>query len=311
MRTSKTWVLSKRRTGRIVFDMNDFDETIAETFATSYFQTMRQMGQEPILTAARHQIHRLKKVQAVSAALQQAGRAQPFDLLKKYTEPSRSDVRFREVPSVLWRIEGQKRQEILKSLPVYRALLAPDRLHLFTFFRPLDVAFKIVGTGSVALRDYVVLMEGNGPGDPLFLQIKQEVNSAYTRYLLAQPWAHQGQRVVDGQRRVQPISDLLLGWTRIGQGDFLVRQLNDHKGSVDLSRLQGAGLATLAALAGELLARGHARSRDALAIASYAGSGDKIIRAITHYGRIYAEWTTEDFHAFKGAVANGRFKAVA
>jgi uncharacterized protein (DUF2252 family) len=52
--------------------------------------------------------------------------------------------------------------------------LAPERLHLFDFFQPLDVAFKVVGTGSVGLRDYVVLMAGNGPNDPLFLQIKQE-----------------------------------------------------------------------------------------------------------------------------------------
>ena len=44
-------------------------------------------------------------------------------------------------------------------------------------------AFKVVGTGSVGTRDYCVYMEGNGPGDPLFLQIKEEVGSAYLPYV--------------------------------------------------------------------------------------------------------------------------------
>ena len=63
----------------------------------------------------------------------------------------------------------------LDSLAEYRKNLAPERRHLFDLFHPVDVGFKVVGTGSVGLRDYVTLFEGNGPGDPMFLQIKQEV----------------------------------------------------------------------------------------------------------------------------------------
>ncbi len=59
----------------------------------------------------------------------------------------------------------------------------PARRHFFDLFRSIDVGFKVVGTGSVGLRDYVVLFEGNGPRDPMFLQIKQEVASAYAKYL--------------------------------------------------------------------------------------------------------------------------------
>ncbi len=57
------------------------------------------------------------------------------------------------------------------------------RQHLLAQYRPIDVCFKVVGTGSVGTRDYCIYMEGNGPGDPLFLQIKEEVGSAYLRYL--------------------------------------------------------------------------------------------------------------------------------
>ena len=73
-------------------------------------------------------------------------------------------------------------------------------------YTPLDVAFKIVGTGSVGLRDYCIYMQGNGAKDPLFLQIKEEPLSAYAPYLGDVPAeSHQGRRVVEGQRAM-PVS---------------------------------------------------------------------------------------------------------
>jgi uncharacterized protein (DUF2252 family) len=324
--------------GRLVFDINDFDETIAgpwewdvkrmavsvvlagfdaghnggtclsaaETFAGAYCQTLEQLAEEPILAAARFQIHRIKKAQPVSAALEQAKRASPCDLLAKYTEGSRRGIRFRDIEHQIWRLEDGERQAVLQALPRYRESLAPERLHWFEFFAAKDVAFKIVGTGSVGLRDYVVLMQGNGSKDPLFLQIKQEVASAYTPYLKHASFANQGRRVVEGQRRIQPQSDLLLGWTRIGNHDYLVRHLNDHKGKIDLENLRGAGLSGLAVIAGELLARGHARSGDALAIKGYIGSCGKILKSIAKFAADYADLTVADFKAFQKAIAEGR-----
>ncbi len=329
--------------GRIVFDINDFDETIegpwewdvkrmaasimlagyesdhnqskssqaVEDFVCNYARMVEELADQPILVAARHQIHRLKRAQAVSAALLQAQRAQPVDLLKKYTEKTPRGIRFRDVKPTFWRLTGQKKREILRALPVYRESLPPERLHLFDFFTPLDVAFKIVGTGSVGLRDYVVLMSGNGKIDPLFLQIKQEVASAYTPYLKGATFTHEGRRVVQGQHRIQPISDLLLGWTSIGGRDYLVRQLNDHKGSVDLENLRGDGLNTLAMIVGELLARGHARSGDALAIKGYIGAPERVIPSLIKYGTEYADLTLADFEQFQRAVKGGSVKIAA
>jgi uncharacterized protein (DUF2252 family) len=325
--------------GRLVFDINDFDETIAgpwewdikrmaasivlaglesdhrrsrcagavEAFASSYGATIQSLAAQPVLVYARHQIHRAKKAQAISAALRQAERANPCDLLAKYTNGA---GRFKQIEHVLWRLQGNERRDVMASLGLYRRSLAPERLHLFEFFRALDVAFKVVGTGSVGLRDYVVLMEGNDAHDPLFLQIKQEVEPAYGPYLKAAHYPHQGRRVVEGQRKVQPVSDLLLGWTRIGEYDYAVRQLNDHKGSVDLAQLRGDGLDSLAIVAGELLARGHARSGDPLAIRAYIGSGDKVAKAIVRYGLEYANLAQADFDAFTKAIRKEKVKVV-
>jgi uncharacterized protein (DUF2252 family) len=329
--------------GRLVFDINDFDETIpgpwewdvkrmaasivlaglesghgrppcasaVEAFADAYCNTLEQLAEEPILSAARFQIHRVGKAQPISAALQQAERASPCDLLKKYTVTSRHGIHFKKIDQQIWPLEPGPRQAVLQALPLYRESLAPERLHWFEFFRPLDVGFKVVGTGSVGLRDYVVLMQGNGSKDPLFLQIKQEVASAYAPYLRHAHFPNHGQRVVEGQRRIQPLSDLLLGWTRIGGHDYLVRHLNDHKGSIELDKLRGAGLDSLAIIAGELLARGHARSGDALAIKGYIGSYAKVLKSIAKFALDYAAVTEADFEAFQKAIKDGRVKVAA
>ncbi len=320
--------------GRVVFDINDFDETTTgpwewdvkrmatsivlagleskhddkqsaasvDTFVAAYCKTMQTLAAEPVLTAARFMIHRLGKVAAVNAAFQQAQRSKPADLLEKYAQKVKGHYKFKKVEHVLWPASHQEHSQVLNSLKAYRQSLAPDRLHFFDFYQPVDVAFKIVGTGSVALRDYVVLMEGHSPDDALFLQIKQEVASTYAPYLKQPHYDNQGIRVVLGQHRIQAQSDLLLGWTRIGKFDYLVRQLNDHKGSLNLDNMRGKNLDSLAEVAGEILARGHARSGDAIAISSYLGDCEKVQKGIAGFAEKYAEQVKEDFEFFEKAV---------
>lgn len=327
--------------GRIVFDLNDFDETIrgpwewdlkrmatsivlagdesehgavactsaCESFLATYCESIAGLAKQPILVAARHQLRRLASNFAAGPALEQAKRATPLELRKRYTIPDgRGRAIFLESDR-LWRVHGDEAHQVLSSLARYRTTLPDERRHFFDFFRVRDVAFKVVGTGSVGLRDYVVLMEGNGPKDPLFLQIKQEGTSIYQAYLGEKSTdRHGGRRVAEGQRRVQPISDLLLGWTSIEGRDYLVRQMNDHKGTIDIANLRGKGLFELAIVAGRLLARGHARSGDALAIASYIGSGDRVLRALTEYAKSSAENTLQDFKRFQEAIKRGVLK---
>jgi uncharacterized protein (DUF2252 family) len=213
---------------------------------------------------------------------------------------------FVDLPPVLRRASDTERRAVLAALPHYRRTLAPERQHFFDYFSPADVAFKIVGTGSVGLRDWVVLMFGNGEQDPLFLQVKQEVGSAYSSALCPSQHDHQGQRVVDGQRRIQAFSDLLLGWTTVGKHQYLVRQLNDHKGSIDLAHLHGDGLRSLAEVAGELLAHGHGRAGDAREILGYLGNGEKVSDSITAFAHEYAALVEADFKVFRAALKKGQ-----
>ena len=127
---------------------------------------------------------------------------------------------------------------VLASLKEYTRTLQPERRHFLARYRPIDVAFKVVGTGSVGLRAYCIYMEGNGPNDPLFLQIKEEPASAWSPYLpTSVQHINQGRRVENGQRAMQLQSDPFLGYTTIEGRDYLVRQLNDHKASIDFHGL--------------------------------------------------------------------------
>ncbi len=233
-----------------------------------------------------------------------AERATPLHTLEQLTEATpgkpNGPRRFKQIERCLWRITGSKAEKVLEALAPYSEMLESQRKHLLSLYRPVDVAFKIVGTGSVGLRDYCVYFEGNGPNDPLFLQIKEEAPSAYSPYLPnAQPCPQNGQRVVIGQRAMQLQSDPFLGWTHIGARHFLVRQLNDHKGSIDLTDLAGTGLMAFGEVCGELLARGHARSSDPLVIAGYLGNGVTFAEALAKFGSLYADQTERDWQALR------------
>jgi len=318
--------------GRLVFDINDFDETIRGPFEwdlkrmaaslvlagraaghkdgsacravqvciTRYAELMREFAHLPYLEVARYQVHRLGSARPVHDALLKAERATPLHTLEQFTQPVSTDPtaarRFKESKPMLTRVSAATTAAVLASLGPYRAMLEPQRQRLLSFYRPIDVAFKVVGTGSVGLRDYCVYLEGNGPGDPLFLQIKEETVSAYAPYLPdAQPPHHNGQRVTEGQRAMQLQTDPFLGWTHIGSRTYLVRQLNDHKGSIDLEDLARGGLEAYAEVCGELLARGHGRSGDPLVIAGYLGSGDGFAEALGRFGLLYADQTERDW----------------
>lgn len=318
--------------GRLVFDINDFDETTRAPFewdlkrlATSLVLASRELGAKdsfareavlaflrryqrcahifsemPVLEVVRHQVHRLTKVAPLTSVLMKAERATPAHTLETLTVPTSKGGRiFRENRPVLFRVNGEKKRQVLASVNEYRKSLLPERNHIFSQYRPIDVCFKVVGAGSVGTRDYCIYMEGNGNGDPLFLQIKEEVGSAYRPYLGngSSSNTHWGRLVAEGQRAMQMQSDPFLGWTTIANRYFLVRQLNDHKAAIELEALKGPGLAAYAEVCGELLARGHARSGDVQMIVGYIGNGESFIQAIMDFAVDYATQSEYDWEA--------------
>ena len=106
---------------------------------------------------------------------------------------------------------------------------------------------------------------------------------------------------------MQATSDIFLGWTRgPGGRDFYFRQLWDMKGSVDTTVLQPPGLGFYGGICGWALARSHARTGDAAAIAAYLGTGDRFDSAIADFAETYADLNARDYAAYVAAIDAGR-----
>jgi uncharacterized protein (DUF2252 family) len=327
--------------GHLVFDINDFDETIrgpfewdlkrlatslvlagqqsghskkvckeaVRLFIRSYSATMSRLSELPVIELAKVQL--FVKIGPVQAVLRKAERATPQHNLEKLAVHSSGKYRFKDERPLLAPVRAPVARQVIAALALYRDTLSPERQQFFSCYYPADVAFKVVGTGSVGTRDYVVLCIGNGERDPLFLQVKEEPASCYSPHLPAQNFINEGKRVVEGQRRMQAFSDPFLGWTSMEGRDYLVRQLSDHKASIDDTQLQAHGLTEYARVCGDVLAKGHARSGDPMQLAGYCGSGNRLDDAIAEFADLYAEQTVRDYEALKKAIRAGKIKVTA
>jgi uncharacterized protein (DUF2252 family) len=196
----------------------------------------------------------------------------------------------------------------------YRRSLPDDRRRLLERFRYVHLARKVVGVGSVGTRAWIALMLGRDDGDPLFLQAKQAEASVLEPFLGKSGFSNHGRRVVVGQQLTQEGSDVMLGWVRaVGpdgvERDYYVRQLWDEKGSADVETMTPKSMTAYAKACGWALAKGHARSGDAIAIASYLGRSDRLDRALSTFAETYADQNDRDYAALRAAVESGRIQA--
>lgn len=194
----------------------------------------------------------------------------------------------------------------------YRATLADDRRRLLERFEVIDVARKVVGVGSVGTRAYIALLQGRDQDDPLFLQLKEATASVLEDHLPRSRYPDHGERVVRGQRLMQAVSDIFLGWTVEPDGrHYYWRQLRDMKGSATIETLAPNELTAYANACAWTLARAHARSGDPVAMAAYLGPDNRFDDAIRDFSVRYADRNERDFEVFRSAVSSGRLQAVA
>lgn len=224
--------------------------------------------------------------------------------------------RFVDAPPVLRRVPDKEAVAVALSLADYLRTLGEDRLPLLARYAVHDVAFRVVGTGSVGLRSYVVLLLDH-LGEPLVLQVKEARTSALAPYLpghlpeatAAGHAGHEGRRVVLGQKRMQVVSDNLLGWTTVEGRPYQVRQFRNRKGSVDPASLEAGLIDDYARMTGALLARAHAHSADPRVIAGYCGKGEELDEAVAAFAVAYADRTEADHAELVEAVRSGRIPA--
>ena len=330
--------------GTPVFDVNDFDETLpapfewdvkrlaaslvvaarvdsygekgarrlARTATRAYREHMAELAALPPLAAWNRRIDLTAAIADIeSSSLRHAMRdrlkttlksgAQQFDLIGK-TEgqphiPDKAPLIFHldvhDLPAT-------------KALSSYAETLEHDRHVLLRRFALRDVAFKVVGVGSVGTFCAIALLT-SGDGAPLLLQIKEAQASVLAPWVGPSLYANHGERVVVGQRMMQAQSDIFLGWTRapIGGRHFYIRGLKDSRLANLGARLEGS-LPFYASLCGRTLARAHARAGDGALISGYLGTSTVFEEAIADFAVAYADQTEADWRAFKAAIKAGR-----
>jgi uncharacterized protein (DUF2252 family) len=203
---------------------------------------------------------------------------------------------------------GETFDELLRA---YRESLSDDRRLLLDLYRLVDIAIKVVGVGSVGRRCWIALMMSEG-NSPLFLQFKEAVSSVLEPFVGKRLYNHHGQRVVIGQRLMQPASDIFLGWTTAPNGrQFYVRQLHDAKIKPLVETFNAEMLEVYAQACGWVLARAHAKaSAISATISGYLGSSnEQFDAAMGKFAAAYADQTERDHAMLEAAVRKGKIIA--
>jgi uncharacterized protein (DUF2252 family) len=235
--------------------------------------------------------------------------------LAKLTQQLSGGVRFLEDPPLLLRLENTDvdMQDVVGVVEGYRESLSEDCRDLFDRFEVVDVARKVVGVGSVGTWCWIALLQGpdHPDGDRLIFQVKEAQSSVLAPYAGESKFAHQGKRVVVGQRRTQAASDRFLGWAEAPSSgrQYYVRQLWDSKGQGDPMLMDLRNLSYYGALCAGTLARAHARTGDAVQISAYVGTSDAFDRAMASFAAAYAHANEQDHAALVLAIADGRVDA--
>jgi uncharacterized protein (DUF2252 family) len=355
---------------RLVFDVNDFDETLPAPFdwdvkrlAASFAVAARdnEFRDRDAHTAARLAVHSYRTEMANYAAMrflkvwysridvdevsslfdavqpkeavrrrrQDIAKAQQRTSLKaflKMCDQVEGQYRIRPAHPVIVRFPVERHPGILEELrhavALYQDTLEEDRREVLRRYYFGDFARKVVGVGSVGTEAFILLLLGDRPDEPLFLQLKEAQESVLAPFAGASEYKHQGERVVRGQRLTQAAADPFLGWTSgIGTGgtgsrqilaaskDYYARQLRDMKGSMSVPLMDPHQLNYYGRLCGWALARAHARTGRATAISGYLGSSEDFDHAIADFAVAYADQNDRDYHQLLEAISAGRVLA--
>jgi uncharacterized protein (DUF2252 family) len=229
---------------------------------------------------------------------------------RKLLERRRSGWRIRPHPPLTQPLMGlhDNTHEIVArtAFEAYKLSQPEERGILLDRYQLTDVAFKVVGVGSVGTFCAIGLFTTRDDAT-LLLQVKEAQQSVLASHTAPSVYTNQGQRVVTGQRIMQATPDIFLGWTQeYGHDQYCyVRELKDSRLADVGATLADTVLPYYATLCGKTLARAHARSGDAARISGYMGSGSAFEAAVAEFAMAYAVQVENDWRQFVEAIKSG------
>ncbi|XGV96913.1 MAG: DUF2252 domain-containing protein [Leptolyngbya sp. BL-A-14] len=313
----------------VYFDINDFDEAVLAPctwdlarFLTSILVAAQSLNIDAtdaqalcqnFLTAytrvlAKGQVGMVNRDTAtglVKELLDSLRQRKRKDFLNQRTEKTGKTRRLLLNEKAL-AVTKTQREQIDKCLQTWAAKQKKPK-----FFRLLDVAYRVAGTGSLGLERYILLVEGNGsPNDNYLLDLKLSSTSSLQPYLiLPQPqWATQADRIVGIQQRVQWAPPALLHAVELDGQAYVLRELQPLDDKVNLSQWNGKlrrlrkVIETMAEVTawGQLLSGGRQGSAIADDLMTFAQSNGWQ-QPLLEYARTYAIQVEADYHTFRHA----------
>ncbi len=259
-------------TGRLIFNVNDFDEAYVGPFTWDlqrFAASVALIGYAKALSDAQiTQLVRVyaaayrERIHALSAgaksdevppftldtaqgplldALRDARSLTRFGLLESMTEIRDFERRFAPGGGSI-ELDAATRYKVLAAFDGYLETLPESSLTRPDSYRVKDVVGRRgIGIGSAGLPSYNVLLEGNSDAleNDVVIYLKQAQTPAVSRHItdpaIRGYWQHEGHRTVISQRALQAHADPWLGWTELDGAGQLVAEISPYAVDLDWS----------------------------------------------------------------------------
>ncbi|HXC05213.1 MAG TPA: DUF2252 domain-containing protein [Bacteroidia bacterium] len=208
-------------------------------------------------------------------------------------------------------ISHTNREKLIHFMDVWRGS-RNDR----KFFKVLDVAVRIAGTGSLGVERYVILVWGNGPGEHYLLDLKTASPSCITPHItIKQPfWSSQAERITEVQKRVEAVPPALLSDVQFNGHSFILKELQPSSDKMRLGVYEGKWkkLNEVICTMARITAWGHLRSggRQGSSIADeFMAFGKQVAwkKQLLSFAATYKNKVENDYEAFCKAYDDGYY----
>jgi uncharacterized protein (DUF2252 family) len=272
----------RRRGGRVVFDVNDFDLAACGPWRLDLARLVTSV----LLAAGDRAVDGRQAVQLARALLDGWRDAAFGDGPAPAAPPSIAGLvaavaaRTREgmLATRTVAVDGERRfvrgpryadlsagraAECARAFARYATSLPEPRRPTPEEAEVEDLAFRVAGTGSLGVLRVAVLTRGHGPPDGGWIFDMKETRPLPEGSLLRAPPGDPAERVVQACLACLEHAPRMLGTTRVGARSMLVRRLAPQEDKLDFDGLDAAGFESVArhlgALAGSAHRRGAAR----------------------------------------------------
>jgi uncharacterized protein (DUF2252 family) len=321
----------------VYFDLNDFDESllapaswevvrmvtsifvafealhIPETKAIKWATLFLDTYSNILATGKAKHIEARLAEGIVQDFLDQVSKRKNTSLLKKHATKKKKGYRFTIDDKKHSKLNKAFREELMNHISAWQ----PNCGHEIASYSVVDAAFRIVGTGSLGVKRYVLLLQHCKENDKyLLLDMKESRPSSLLPYLtIKQPiWPSEAEREVAIQSRCQYANAALLSTTIFKGSSFVIQELQPTEDKIDFAVIDrkykdvGKVIEDMALLAASAHLRSSGRQGSAIT--------DELITfgirkdwqpKVLQYAAAYAKKVKSDYHSFIDAYKNGSF----